>query len=287
MSKSKKREVGRYTIVQLVETKTRRFYSKNEIDILSNEIQKYNDNAKNPFLIGDFYVNYPKGIISFNVYKKIINNSTLKEIDSWTSKLDNEEEIKKKYQTDKSNDNPFLIVYRINKRIRKLPIFYKGSSSYLNFHYISGCFSSYSNRVDFINLILDNQQIRASVRHSFNAYDNLRALREKLAFNIQTDNSSNTMLNFYYEFCYEGGGFNYFNFRLLAVLLKKYIDSIKLLEPIEQNKDEEPEECQSEEIPGQIMLEEFAWHYLREDYEEAKLSGDHKKIMVPRHETTK
>lgn len=287
MSKSKKREVGRYTIVQLVETKTRRFYSKNEIDILSNEIQKYNDNAKNPFLIGDFYVNYPKGIISFNVYKKIINNSTLKEIDSWTSKLDNEEEIKKKYQTDKSNDNPFLIVYRINKRIRKLPIFYKDSSSYLNFHYISGCFSSYSNRVDFINLILDNQQISASVRHSFNAYDNLRALREKLASNIQTDNSSNTMLNFYYEFCYEGGGFNYFNFRLLAVLLKKYIDSIKLLEPIEQNKDEEPEECQSEEIPGQIMLEEFAWHYLREDYEEAKLSGDHKKIMVPRHETTK
>lgn len=287
MSKSKKREVGRYTIVQLVETKTRRFYSKNEIDILSNEIQKYNDNAKNPFLIGDFYVNYPKGIISFNVYKKIINNSTLKEIDSWTSKLDNEEEIKKKYQTDKSNDNPFLIVYRINKRIRKLPIFYKDSSSYLNFRYISGCFSSYSNRVDFINLILDNQQISASVRHSFNAYDNLRALREKLASNIQTDNSSNTMLNFYYEFCYEGGGFNYFNFRLLAVLLKKYIDSIKLLEPIEQNKDEEPEECQSEEIPGQIMLEEFAWHYLREDYEEAKLSGDHKKIMVPRHETTK
>lgn len=287
MSKSKKREVGRYTIVQLVETKTRRFYSKNEIDILSNEIQKYNDNAKNPFLIGDFYVNYPKGIISFNVYKKIINNSTLKEIDSWTSKLDNEEEIKKKYQTDKSNDNPFLIVYRINKRIRKLPIFYKDSSSYLNFRYISGCFSSYSNRVDFINLILDNQQISASVRHSFNAYDNLRALREKLASNIQTDNSSNTMLNFYYEFCYEGGGFNYFNFRLLAVLLKKYIDSIKLLEPIEQNKDEEPEECQSEEIPGQIMLEEFAWHYLREDYEEAKLSGDPKKIMVPRHETTK
>lgn len=287
MSKSKKREVGRYTIVQLVETKTRRFYSKNEIDILSNEIQKYNDNAKNPFLIGDFYVNYPKGIISFNVYKKIINNSTLKEIDSWTSKLDNEEEIKKKYQTDKSNDNPFLIVYRINKRIRKLPIFYKDSSSYLNFRYISGCFSSYSNRVDFINLILDNQQISASVRHSFNAYDNLRALREKLASNLQTDNSSNTMLNFYYEFCYEGGGFNYFNFRLLAVLLKKYTDSIKLPEPIEQNKDEEPEECQSEEIPGQIMLEEFAWHYLREDYEEAKLSGDHKKIMVPRHETTK
>lgn len=52
MNKNKKRKVGRYTIVQLVETKTRRFYSKNEIDILSNEIQNNNDNSKNPFLIG-------------------------------------------------------------------------------------------------------------------------------------------------------------------------------------------------------------------------------------------
>lgn len=286
---NKKKKVNRYTIVQLVETKTRKFYSKNEVDSLREEIQKNNDKSKNPFLIGDFYVDYSKGIITFNVYKKITSNSTLKEIDSWTSKLSGEERIKENYETDKSNNNPFLIVYRINKRIRTLPIFYKDSSKYLNFHYTSRHFSGYSNSLDFIKLILDNSQIKSSVRHSITSYDNLRAVREKLSANIKIDNSSNAIISFYYSFAYEGGNFNYFNFRLLAALLKEYMESLEVPEPEEQIIDSkfETEEEKREELPGQIVLEAFTWHNLKEDYEDAKLEGSHKKIMIPRHETTK
>lgn len=279
-----KKKVNRYTIAQAVGVEVRRFSSKKDIDDLLNNIQKYHDNPKNPFFIGDIDINYKEGIITFRKYKKITNPSTLKELDRWTVNLNSDHDLKETYDTDRRNNHPFVIVYRSNKRIRILPIFYKKSAKYLTISYFTESISKYVRDLDFINLILEDKQIESCVRTSIDEYDKLFALRESLKYNKKENVSPRILKEFYQAFVSENDDFNYFNFRLLAVLLKKYEDRIN----------PEPEETEKRtEIFGQMMIADYLMQEIRDMYEEAKLlitegslEDVYSKKMIPRHKTT-
>lgn len=280
-----KKKVNRYTIAQVVGVETRKVTSQKDINELLQKIQKYHNNPKSPFFIGDIDINCKEGIVTFRKYRKITNPCTLKEIDDWTTSLDSDHDLKEFYNTNRRNNHPFVIVYRSNKRIKTLPIFYKKNAKYLHMDYFEDCMFKYSRDIEFIDLILDDKQIESCVRTSIDEYDKLFGLRESLSYNKRPNTSLKILKEFYAAFIKEGSSFNYFNFRLLVVLLKRYEDRIN----------PEPEEDEEKtEVFGQMMIEEYLMQEIRDMYEEAKLlitEGSleevYSKKMIPEHKTTK
>ena len=274
-----KRKVNRYTIGILDKKETRKIKNRNYITELINNINEYNNNPNNSYLLGDLEINKRDGIVTFNRYLKVTKPSTLEEIDALTTGIETEQNLKKLYNI--SGEKPLIILYKANRRIKTLPIIF--NTKYIDRIYIKQKFMTYARDVKFLNLILNNKQIIASLRESLESFYNLCILRERLInTNIELVSLSKAE-EFFSAFISDGKShFNYFNFRLIAVIIKTYESEL------EPEKKEE-----SREIPGQIVLEGYnrlilKSHYetlkevlMEEGYEEAK------KTLKQTHKTTK
>lgn len=274
-----KKQINRYTIAQIEKIESRKIIDGNYLKLLFEEIDKYNSNTNNPYFIGDVDILRQEGLVKFKKFKKITNPSTLELIDSGTTFLNSDYDLKNAYKTDKKNNHPFIIVYRVNKKIRSLPIVYKSNKKFLNRNYVKVAFVENAKDISFVSLILDNEQIKASVRNSVNDFDNLYVLRESLKYNDPERVNVKAMSEFYKSFITEGGNFNYFNFRLLGILLMRYEKSLVNVE---------------EEEETQMIMEEIADDILRDTYDELKMrvSEEYRnrvleKRLVNKHKTTK
>lgn len=283
---SKKRTVNRYTIGQMDKLEVRKITHNGYIQELMNNIEKYNNNPKNQYFLGDIQIKRNEGIITFKRYIKITNPSTLAEIDKSTTYAKSEHYLKLFYKTNLKNHHPLVILYRVNKKIRTLPIIY--DEKYIDREYVKESIFSNGYDINFINKILNNELIKSSTIKSLDDFDNLYALRESLKYNLPGTISLAPLEKFYSSFISEGKGkFNYFNFRLLSIILYDYEES--------QNKEEIKEETEEqEEVLGQMMIANYANLILKDTYEELELmvtegSLDevYGKKLIKAHKTTK
>lgn len=247
-----KKEVNRYTLGIVEKIETRKLHDRFELGELLNNIQKYNNNPKNPYYLGKVRI-LGSGVVEFKKYKKITEPSTLEKIDMLTTMYKNESALKKAYNIKPNNTHRIEILYRFNKDIRTLPIIYKESKSYIDRNFLKQYVNNtFAVTPDLLSNILDSEQIEGACRTNRDEYDNLFALREQLKYNPNADISR--FSRFYSSFITQGGKFNYFNFRLLAVEFMEQ-DNLKF-------KVEEPEQLIMKELE---LLEE------KEKYEDAKL----------------
>lgn len=262
-----KKEISRYTIGIIDKIETRKLQDRFELGKLIDNIQKYNNNPKKPYFLGNLRI-LGGGIAEFKRYKKITEPSTLEKIDMLTTMYKNDTELKKAYNINTNNTHRIEILYRYNKDIRTLPIVYKDSKSYIDRNilrqYVGNIFAI---TPELLTSILNNEQIEGACRTNRDEFDSLFALREQLNYNPNSDITS--FSRFYSSFITQGGKFNYFNFRLIGMEFKEQ-DNFK-------TKEETPEEIiqkelkRLEEEPEQLKMEELQRLEDKEDYESAKL----------------
>ena len=206
--------INRYRIAQMEALETRSILSEKYLKELLNKIEKYNDNPKSPYLLGNINVNRRENIIIFRKYKILRPASTLEEIDSATTKLNNEFELKLLFGADLKNNHPIVIIYRINKDIRTLPIIYKNNKDYLNKNYIRSLLILHGRTFLFISKLLENKLILSHSRKSLDDYDKLYSLRESIKNNLASNVNIYSLIKFYKSFITDNKSntFNYFNF---------------------------------------------------------------------------
>lgn len=272
------KKINRYRIAQISGIETRPLKNEAYLKELLNNIEKYNNNQKNPFLLGNIEINRREKIITFKKYKIIRNASTLESIDECTTGLKNEHELKLLFGTNLRNHHPIVIVYRANKQIKTLPIIYKKHKEYLDRNYIKSLLIKHGKCYEFITNILENKQIESNARDSLDDFDTLYSLRESIKTNFPLNINLSPLLRFYTSFITDSKNkkFNYFNFRLLSILLIDYESETK------------EEKIEREEIIGQTKIKEYVITELRELMEELKmalfeetLEEEYQKILKP------
>ena len=281
---SKRKIVNRYIIGQMDRLETRRITSDTYIDELIEKIKQYNGNSKNKYFLGDIQIRRKEGIITFKRYIKITASTTLMNIDETTTYFKNEHSLKLLYDLNLKNHHPLVILYRANKKIRTLPIIY--DKKYTDREYIESKILEYGYDINFINKILKNAQIKSSAISSLDDYDYLYAIRESLKYNLPPQISLAPLKKFYNSFISDGKGkFNYFNFRLISIIIKEYEEM--------QNK-EKLEESEQNEVLGQMMIKDYAKLIIQDVYEELELliaegtlEEVYRKKLIKAHKTTK
>lgn len=275
-----KKQINRYSLGQICGIETRYLKSEDYLKELLNNIKKYNNNSKNPYLLGNIIVNRKENVITFNKYKKISVNTTLEEIDKCTTKLKSDYDLKLLYGTNLKNNHPIVIMYRANRDIKTLPLIYKKDKDYLDSYYVKSTLIKHSKSYLFISKILDNKLILSHSRKSLDDLDSLYTLRESIKNNYPINIDIGPLLRFYASFIIDSkdNKYSYFNFRLISLLL------------IDYEKDTKEEIEEHEEIIGQTMIREYVLEDLRDMYEELKLAicdGNldevYQKILIKRH----
>lgn len=250
-----KKEINRYTLGIVVGVETRHVSNNYELTELYNNISKYNSNVKNPFFLGKPKVD-GSGVVEFKKYKKITEPSTLEKIDILTTMYKSDPELKKALKINTNNTHRLEILYRYNKDIRTLPIVYKEDKSYINRNFLKDYINSpFLVTPEILTDILDSERVSAACRTNIEDFDALFPLREKLIYNPNADTTA--FNKFYFSFITQGGKFNYYNFRLMGILLMEYEKRMLALKPKEE--------------PEQLVMKEIELMEEREKYEEAKL----------------
>jgi len=293
---AKRGPANRYRIAQCEGIETRKIKNYKDVEELKANINKYNNKTSNPFLLGDIDYDLRTSIFTFRKFKKISEATTLEAIDKSTVNFKSSFELKRIYNSDMQNNHPFVIIYRAAKTIKLLPIIYEKNKKYLDKRYVFEEFIELGRDINFVSKLINSQAIRTSSRTSIEDYDNLYILRDVLKHELPAAVNLSPMHKFFKSFTYEGGKFNYFNYRLLAMLVK---EQQELYEEEQKNKLEELEEKEQaqesiEPILGQMILPEFANMVLKDTYEELKLGliegtleEAYQKKLIPRHKTTK
>lgn len=292
---SKKGPANRYRIAQCEGIETRRIKNIRDIEELKEHINKYNNKSSNPFLLGDINYDLRTGIFTFRRFRKISEATTLDTIDKSTVNFKSSFELKRIYNSDMKNNHPFVIIYRAAKTLKILPIVYEKNKKYLDKRYVLEEFIELGRDISFVNKLINSQAIRTSSRTSIEDYDNLYILRDVLKHELPSTVNLSPMHKFFKSFTYEGGKFNYFNFRLLAMLVKEQHELYEeeMEKHIEETEEEKKQESE-EPILGQMILPEYANMILKDAYEELKLGvieGSLEEVygkkLIPRHKTTK
>ena len=249
-------KVNRYSIGIKAGVETRSFkrYSTSEIKRL---IAKYDDDAKNKYFLGNLVFHYSEGYAEFTKYLKVTMPSTLEEIDKFTTRFNNDFELKTNYDVDLRNNHKLVIMYRAKKDIRTLPIYYKKDKDLLNRGMLEKTLRESARDIEYIDSLIKSKELMSSSRDSIDEYDLLRCLRDSLKYNNPALVSISPLINFYHKFINEKGKFNYFNFRLMASTLKSYLNI---------------PEAVNEEIYGQTMFKDMALEDLRSIYEDMQIS---------------
>lgn len=249
-------KVNRYSIGIKAGVETRSFkrYSTSEIKRL---IAKYNDDAKNKYFLGNLVFHYSEGYAEFTKYLKVTMPSTLEEIDKFTTRFNNDFELKTNYDVDLRNNHKLVIMYRAKKDIRTLPIYYKKDKDLLNRGMLEKTLRESARDIKYIDSLIKSKELMSSSRDSIDEYDLLRCLRDSLKYNNPVLVSVSPLINFYHKFINEKGKFNYFNFRLMATTLKNYLN---IPEPV------------NEEIYGQTMFKDIALEELKSIYEDMQIA---------------
>ncbi len=240
---------NRYTLVQYVCEEKRNINNKEQVSILFEHIDEYNKKKSNPYYLGDIRVNKALHIITFKKYLKVSNASTLEKIDLMSTIYQDEMELSKYYA---KNNSPFYIAYKVNKRLKLLPVIYNKDKKYINRNYVK---YAYINSCDgnLVSSIIQSKDVNIEYISAFGLYE----IREKLKMNKSVNISS--LIYFYNYYVSKGGKFNYFNFRTLGLILREYENkNIELKNYIQ---------CED----GQMQLESYNIGSMTSLYEDMKL----------------
>ena len=238
------RKNKRYSIVIKtgVETRSLKKYSKEEI---INLISKYNSDIKNKYFLGDINFNYKEYIVTFNKYLKVSMPSTLEEIDHTTLGFINERELRNFYNVSYKNNHKLVVLYRSNRDVKTLPIFYNKDKKFLSAKELPNMLKSYARDIEFIKSLINNKEIESSSRDS-------------LKYNDKEMVSVTPLIAFYDKFINEKNKFNYFNFRLIASFMKSYLKEPEII-------------TDRKEVYGQTLLDDILLEELRSNYEQMKI----------------
>jgi len=271
-----KRIVNRYTLVTYGNLEKRVLSRKERVESLYEDIRKYNSYKNNPYFIGDVVFNGRTRTLYYRRYCKLINSSSLRKIDEMTTRLENEESLKR--YTNDTSDSKIFIAYRANKKVRLLRVFYKHDKDYLNEYYLESRMSKYSSDVKFLNNLLNNKLLESSIKHKEEYLSELSSLI-MMVNRSYYDMIKIKLVDFFTKFIYPDGEKSYYNLRFLANIVREY----------ERNLPKKVVTNFEEELPNQLILEEFLVGCLNSVYEEAKLGevSLSKKLSISSYKTTK
>lgn len=161
-----KKETKRYTLVEYLGSKERYYDSKEEYENVLREIEKSNKRKTSRLYCGNITTERLGGgrlKATIHIYGKLTEPMTITELDTFTLGKTEEElisELQDKIRT-KDCAPDINIAYFENKnqgekervhydrRIKYIPVMYKGDEKYLDKDYISNCFKFHANQNDY------------------------------------------------------------------------------------------------------------------------------------------
>lgn len=233
---------NRYTIVEEGNLESRHLFSKRyRVEDLYKEIYEYNKNGNNPYFIGDLTFNGKTRTLYYRRYTKLSKSSSLELLDEMSTKLENEESLKK-YLGVNSN-NKLCIIYKVNKTIKIINIFYKKDIKYLNEYYLESKFIENSKNKKFLKRLL-NDSFLSSFPFSKDEFDELVGY-----VGLGYFASTKHIEDFFRAFCYPNNKRSYINIRYLANFMREYDKSFNIV--TEENIN------YPNQIEGQVLMDGY------------------------------
>lgn len=162
-----KKETKRYTLVEYLGTRERYYDTLEEYENMLSEVEKSNRRKTSKLYCGNITTQkLPGGRIkaTIHVYIKLTDAMTISELDEFTLSKTREElleSVKDKLKTPQGYTPDINIAYFENKnkgekesihydrRIKYIPVMYKGDERYLDMEYISSCFKYHARENDY------------------------------------------------------------------------------------------------------------------------------------------
>lgn len=248
---------NRYTIVLEGHLENRHLFSrKMRVEDLYKEIYEYNKNNNNPYFIGDLTFNGKTRTLYYRRYTKLSKPSNLELLDEMTTKLENEESLKKYLNI--NNRNKLFITYKVNKVIKNINIFYKKDIKYLNEYYLESKFIENSKNKKFLRRLL-NDSFLSSFPLSKDEFDGLVGY-----VGLGYFASTKYIEDFFRAFCYPNNKRSYINIRYLANFMREFDKSFNIVTEEIINY--------PNQIEGQVMIDNYNVGSLSNFYEDIKMN---------------
>lgn len=257
MSKEKV-NIPRYYLIQSEGEETVYFNNPLDYEKFLQNIKKYNDGLKvnigksyaaergkpNPYLIGNISPDIHGGtyVVNFTKYRKLTEASFLKELDTRTTQLEGEYNLKLFYGLDTSNKRPIQIGYRANGDIRTWEILYKDNKNFIKKEYIRDEYVKRSTSKQLLNKLIDNETIKSD-KEALEDLDRLARMIRTYGYHDTNSNKKNAEIAMYVFVSrytnHEKGTAAYTNLRRLAMVLKSYMAHEKYIQEQEEKRKEE------------------------------------------------
>ena len=162
-----KKETKRYALVEYLGTVKREYSTKEEYQEMLKTIERYNNRKKHKHFYGNITSKIKDGKISVlvHIYHRLTEKMTISDIDHFTEGFEEDELINyfKNITSTKNLEPDINICYFENKntedeksdevhyerRIKYLPILYKGDLPFLDKNYIKKCLMAHANNNDY------------------------------------------------------------------------------------------------------------------------------------------
>ncbi len=162
-----KKETKRYSLVEYLGTVKREYSTKEEYQEMLKTIERYNNRKKHKHFYGNITSKIKDGKISVlvHIYHRLTEKMTISDIDHFTEGFEEDELINyfKNITSTKNLEPDINICYFENKntedeksdevhyerRIKYLPILYKGDLPFLDKNYIKKCLMAHANNNDY------------------------------------------------------------------------------------------------------------------------------------------
>lgn len=238
------------------------------IEQIKNIVNENNKNDKSEYMLSEPYIT-KNNEIKVIKYKKLSKSHEIKSVDSYTLKYKDEKTIKEKHCI--TNPNEIIIMYKY-KGLRILPTFYDEDRDYLSVSNTKQKMIKYSQDVNFISKIVENELIQKTIGRKSESLEKLYILREKLNSHMgDTYPSEQIIVAFFNEFIKENNpkkqsNISYYNFRILANLIREYEKNI--LNKEKSNTDKTKNEIERlKRLREEFEDRKAGYYYDREDPE--------------------
>lgn len=162
-----KKETKRYALVEYLGTVKREYSTKEEYQEMLKTIERYNNRKTHKYFYGNITSKIKDGKISVlvHIYHRLTEKMTISDIDHFTEGFEEDELINyfKNITSTKNLEPDINICYFENKntedeksdevhyerRIKYLPILYKGDLPFLDKNYIKKCLMAHANNNDY------------------------------------------------------------------------------------------------------------------------------------------
>lgn len=224
-------EANRYFLVAYVGSATEIFISEDKYKEFLNNYNQSNRDDNNPRVKGNLQTlhasrnaNY---VVKYNIYKKVTKKTSLKTIDSCTTKkYETERELKSDFKTNIEDCKGKVYVgYMYKGEVRTLPVFYKSDALYADYESLTNFMIDNSLNESFLAKIWSDPKLNSpEYRNNIEVYlENLQESYGKYLMDFYHDESivKESMRAFMRAWCTKDGVINQRRVREIGQIVKK------------------------------------------------------------------